>query len=175
MQKGFTIIEMVVVMAVFLIVIGASISLFISIVQSQKGVLGSQDLLNQASYIAERITKGLRMAGRYSEGIKWCTGENNIYSLTHAENDFYKGIKFVNESDGGACTEFYAGQDGILYEAKSYNETETPSVVALTSDNLAVDLKFAINGMPGCSANSSACVDSAKSLFATAAMYLILS
>ena len=50
-KKGFTIIEMVVVMAVFLFIVGAAISIFISVIQNQRRVLAEQQTLNQISYL----------------------------------------------------------------------------------------------------------------------------
>ena len=61
-SAGFTIIELIVVMAVFLFVIGAAISVFISIIQHQKRVLAEQQILNQISYVEEYMSKSLRTA-----------------------------------------------------------------------------------------------------------------
>ena len=59
-NKGFTLIELIVVMTVFLLVIGAAMGIFISIVQNQKKILSEQELLNQISYVEEYMSKALR-------------------------------------------------------------------------------------------------------------------
>jgi len=61
-NKGFTLVELVVAMAVFLFIIGAAITVFLSIIQHQKTVLQEQKVLNQLSYAMEHMSKALRMA-----------------------------------------------------------------------------------------------------------------
>ncbi len=52
-------IELIVVMAVFLLIIGGAVGIFISIIGSQRRLLYEQELLNQTSYIEEHISKVL--------------------------------------------------------------------------------------------------------------------
>ena len=59
---GFTLVELVVVISVFLLVISTATSIFISVVQNQKILLAQQEALSQISYTLEYMTKGLRMA-----------------------------------------------------------------------------------------------------------------
>ena len=152
---GFTIIELVVVLAVFLFIIGAGIGIFLSIIQSQKRVLSEQQLLNQVSYAEEHMSKALRTAGKGTVG---CLGEGNegrIYVLTHYDPIIgaYMGVKFLNQSEKNIagdfiCQEFLldvASQDDsslVLWEKK-----DDGSPVALTSNNLKIDsARFVING-----------------------------
>lgn len=165
LSKGFTIIEMIVVMAVFLFVIGATISIFISIIQNQKRVLSEQQLLNQISYTEEYMSKALRMArAELDEG---CLLDSNgddhpgyIYLLTRWDPnlDRYKGIKFINQSDvfssqNPTCQEFFLDNitdpsRPVLKELKGSGDA-----VALTSTNLQIDpenpIRFSVNGSLG--------------------------
>ena len=110
-EKGFTLIEMIIVMAVFFFVIGAALSIFISIVQNQKKVLAEQQFLNQISYVEEYMSKALRMAETSidSDPTTYCIPEGYIYQLTRydIENKIWRGIKFINQSDSGKCQEFF--------------------------------------------------------------------
>jgi len=156
---GFTIIELVVVMAVFLFIIGAAISIFISIIQHQKRVLAEQELIDQLSYGLEHMSKALRTARAAvtPSDIK-CMGEDNagyIYLLRHYDKatSLYKGIRFINQSDvdpdgNPICEEFFFDESsGKIKEIKNDKEATD-----LTSSKLEIEyVKFAINGSDGTS------------------------
>ena len=153
-KRGFTIIEVIVVMAVFLFIVGAGIGIFISIVQNQKRVLAEQQLLNQVSYIEEYMSKALRMAKTDQAGD--CIGEKNIYKLTRYDTGLgsYRGIEFINPSDFDSegnpiCQQFFLDNitdpdHPVLKEL--INSDNDNDAVALTSDNLKINsMKFLIN------------------------------
>jgi type II secretory pathway pseudopilin PulG len=157
LSKGFTLIELIVVMAVFIFVITASISIFLSIIQSQRKVLVKQQVFNQISYIEEYVSKALRMAKTDLDG--GCLGEANkgyVYLLTgpDAVSGLYTGIKFINQTDNNACQEFfldYTNPDQpILKERKNGS-----NAVALSSNNLHINyISFGINETDGSIASS---------------------
>jgi len=142
-QEGFTLIELIVVMAVFFFIVGAVIGIFISIIQNQKKVLAEQQLLNQISYVKEHVSKALRMASVAPSGST-CISQGYIYSLTHYDigSGTYKGIKFINGSENDICQEFFwDSADSIL------KETKNGAPVPLTSSTLQINsVRFAING-----------------------------
>ena len=137
-RKGFTLIELIVVMAVFLFVIGAAITIFISIFQQQKRILSEQEFLNQISYSEEYMSKALRAAETVTDST--CVPAGYSYLLTHynSGSGFYEGIRFFNQSntaDSGApdpiCQEFYWGNCDpanpdslVLCEIKNNDQAE---------------------------------------------------
>jgi prepilin-type N-terminal cleavage/methylation domain-containing protein len=149
--NGFTLIEVIVVMAVFMLIVGSAISIFISIVQHQKNILAEQELLNQSSYAIETISKALRMAGRDDVGDCISVGYNYMLSEWNLTLRGYTHIKFLNQSDidflgNQACQEFYL-DDGVLKEVKRYLVADPINPIAITSAKLKVNsLVFAING-----------------------------
>lgn len=163
-SNGFTLVELIVVMAVLLFVVGTAIGIFISIVQHQKVILSEQELLNQTSFVVERMSKALRVAKKDSTGE--CLGSGYIghnYLLTrpNISTGAYTGIKFINQSDNDACQEFYLYTDNsdpehtitVLKELK--DSTNDSQAVALTSDRLMINsLRFGINGEDGSTTGS---------------------
>lgn len=164
-EKGFTLIEMIIVMAIFFFIIGAALSIFISIVQNQKNVLAKQQFLNQISYIEEYMSKALRMAETSIEPDinRACIEEGYIYMLTRYDSTTQKwrGIKFLNQSDRGECQEFFLDNvkpNGtapliqndpknpiILKELKGIN-VDDDSAIPLTSPSLQIKaMNFSIN------------------------------
>lgn len=140
-KKGFTIIELVVVMAIFLFIIGVAIGIFISIIKNQKRILAEQQALNQVSYAMEHMSKALRMAKTAPDDT--CLDKKGyIYQLTRWDNQIatYNGIKFINQSNEDVCQEFYL-EGGILKEQKNGQDS-----LNLTSFNLKINhIKFIIN------------------------------
>lgn len=168
---GFTIVELIIVIAVFMFIIGAAISIFISIFQHQKRVLSEQEFINQISYVEEYMSKALRVAKVAQTSFDTeCLGESNagyIYLLTRYDQALgtYRGIKFVNQtstdtSGNPLCQEFFLDNTTdssrpVLKELK--NSSNDNDAVALTSSNLQINyIKFAINGSDG---SSQGCVN----------------
>lgn len=175
-SKGFTLIELIVVMAVFLFVVGAAIAIFISIIANQKKVLAEQELLNQVSYVEEYMSKALRMAKASSslDSEVTCFQESNpdadkdgyVYLLTRPdtsadpsdkESGFYAGIKFLNQTGDSPtsspiCQEFYLGKcdpanPDKLVLCEIKNDSQP---VPLTPANLQIiSIKFGIDGKDG--------------------------
>jgi len=157
---GFTLIELIVVMAVFLLIMGTAISIFISIVQHQRRIMAQEELLNQASYFVEYMTKGLRMAGKAQTDD--CIGEGYVYQLEDFSDGVWKGIKFINQSDPdiahpeGACQKFCLDastpENPVLKEIKnSAGSWDCSTGTNVTSTNLSIEsLNFSLNGLiPG--------------------------
>ena len=143
-NKGFTIVELIVVMTVFSFVIGAAIGIFISIIQHQKKVLAEQQLLNQISYVEEYMSKALRAAKTAEDDT--CIPSGYIYLLTRHNGTIYNGIKFINQSNSNVCQEiFLDADDNILKERK-----EDDSLVNLISTDLQINfVRFSVNGLDG--------------------------
>lgn len=170
-ENGFTLIELIVVMSVFLLVIGASIGIFISIVQHQRRILVEQEILNQTSYIQEYISKAIRMAARDVAGnclVDYSptalTGDSypgHNFLLTRPDGGVFTGIKFINQSNLGylghpICQEFYLDITTTPYTIKELKSTwpsytaSDSDAVALSSGKLDIDfIRFGINGTDG--------------------------
>ena len=61
-QKGVTLIEMLVAVAIFSIIVAAISGLFISSIRTQGRILATQELLDQTSYALEYMGRAIRMA-----------------------------------------------------------------------------------------------------------------
>jgi type II secretory pathway pseudopilin PulG len=163
-QQGFTIVEAVVAITIFLFIIGAVISIFLSIVESQREVLSEQQLLNQMSFAEETMSKALRVAEADPTGD--CISDESadtgfVYELTRPDSGTgkYDGIKFINSSDttesgAGTCTEFFLEQDpstgnGVLEELKAASDGTMldANAIPLTSPTFNITgVDFALNG-----------------------------
>ena len=146
-KNGFTLIELVVVLALFMLIISVTVGIFISVIQHQKRVLSQQDLLGQLSYAQEYMSRTLRSAVKDTSGNCLVNGENAhsgyTYLLTHynIELDAYEGIRFITKDN--TCQEFFRDSgDGLLKEIKDGALPQN-----LVSDTFIMSsVKFIING-----------------------------
>lgn len=110
-NKGFSLIELVVVLTLFLIIGAVTVNIFISIVKNQRRVVEEQELLNQVSFASEYMSKALRSAIADPNGA--CLGvSGRVYLLPFSRCpngtlEACNGIKFVDSSDNNACKEFF--------------------------------------------------------------------
>ena len=145
-QKGVTIIELVVVLAIFAFIIATTVNIFISAIQQQRNALREQELLNQASYDIEYMSRMIRMVVNDTSGA--CLGgvyAGYDYLLTHYDNasGFYQGVRFI--SDDNNCYNFFLDTDGIL---KSQFQGNTYNILSRSQlNNFTIKyVRFVVNG-----------------------------
>lgn len=139
-QKGFTLIELVVALALFVLVLDIVASIFVLVVRHQKNILNQQQAVNEVSFALERISLHLRNA-KASQTVACLPNPQNVYVLTHPNvaTGLHEGIKFI-DSDG-ACHEFFI-ENGIFKERVNNGQVQP-----LLSGNTAL-AAFVINGDP---------------------------
>lgn len=127
-NKGFTLIEMMVAVAIFTALVAAGSSVFVASIKSQRQSLATQEVLDQTSYLVEHMSRALRMAKKDMAGT--CTG---TVRLNYIFED--QCIKFVNYND--ECQQFCLDGTRIKNEDGVY----------LTSDSLQItDFSVDISG-----------------------------
>lgn len=142
-QKGFTLAEILVAMAVFLLIMGSATGLFTSAVRNQRRFLITQEILNQTSYALEYMGRTIRMARKDLSGD--CIAAQTNYANPSGDSS----IRFLDYD--GKCREF--SKEGTqLTEKRSdtqyaadFPSTGTPLTSAST--NLSINsLKFRLSG-----------------------------
>ncbi|HNW20066.1 MAG TPA: prepilin-type N-terminal cleavage/methylation domain-containing protein [bacterium] len=89
---GFTLIESMVAVAIFVLLIVSATNIFLSIVRSQRNTLSSKNAQESVSYALEVMTKELRMA-KIDDGS--CGAAESVYTVS-ADGD---QIRFRNYQD----------------------------------------------------------------------------
>lgn len=150
MNRGFTIIEMLVAMAIFTFVAGAASGLFVSSLRAQRVSLARQQLLDQTSYALEYMSRSLRMAKKELFDHPFACLSQRGYNYTNPRgDDSVRFIKYDYEAGQNVCHEFFL-DDGQLKEYKMILDGPaggTESVQPLTSDDLLINsLKFTLTG-----------------------------
>ena len=126
-QRGFSLIELTVVLGIFLVVTSVSVSIFISMLSQEKRILAEQELINQTNYITQYVSDALRMATADKDGA--CLGQAGyVYALTHCSQTSLtcNGVKFINTLDNNACEEVFVDDTtNTLSQIKNQNEAQS--------------------------------------------------
>lgn len=136
LQKGFSLVEIMVAVAIFSVVISVASMSFILAIKSQKKSLAEQELLAQTSYVMEYMSRALRMAKKDLSGD--CIAAKTNYGRPYGNSS----IRFLNyEGATGECQEFFLDVDGQLKMRKSSDDTAANfgAAVPLTSATLTID------------------------------------
>ncbi|MEA3295615.1 MAG: prepilin-type N-terminal cleavage/methylation domain-containing protein [Patescibacteria group bacterium] len=131
-NKGFTLIEIMLSVALFSILIVAVLNIFHYSAKAHEKILNSQEILNQTSYIMEYMSRSIRMAQKDIDGD--CSGATG---KTYNSGD--DSIKFINYD--GFCQEFYL--DGNILKQSIDDSTGVPLISSEFKVNL---IKFEILG-----------------------------
>jgi len=135
MKKGFTLIELIVSMAIFLIVMVTIIELFAAGIKAQKKSLALQTLSDSASYAIEYMSRTIRMAKKDLTGTYISSGCN-------FENPSYPDLSRIRFLNYERDDQWFILDNGQIKEKK--NDAE---FTALTSDNFQVSkLSFKLSG-----------------------------
>jgi len=125
-KKAFTLIEVLVSVAIFSLLIAGPTGFFISSLKGQKKALSSQELIDNTSYFLEYFSRAVRMAQKDSSSVCLTNSSNK----TNYELVGELGIKFVNYK--GDCQEIFL-EGGRIKEKRGGLD-----VGFLTSANLEV-------------------------------------
>lgn len=128
LNKGFTMIEMVVSVGIFFTVIGMVSGIFLSTLRGQARTLAFQELLDQTGYTIEYMGRSIRMAVRATDNS--CITDGFNFEKTNTGGG--GGIKFIDHQ--GNCIEFYL--DSSTHQLKKKKNSDAP--LDLTSINLEV-------------------------------------
>lgn len=137
MKKAFTLVEMLVVIGMFSLILGAVSGLFILGISTQRRILASQEMLGEISFALEYMVRSLRMAKKDDIEINLIT--KNCLLANKANYEVSNGeIRFRNYRN--ECQRFYLENEKIL-EQKNYDLAGQP--LPLTSDKIKIkSLKF---------------------------------
>lgn len=100
-QSGFTLVELLVAMSIFVIIVSIAVGVFVSTVRNQRLLTELMAVNNNAGGVLEQITREART------GYRFCEGQNPDFSCSLVGKTLtftnYRGVKITyefNESDG---------------------------------------------------------------------------
>lgn len=146
-NRGFTLIELVVVMSLFMLVLGVTVSIFISVIRQQKRVLVEQELLTQVQHAKEYITSNLQTAKKDSAGACLVDRAGRHYRFWYLLTRYnetaktYEGIKFIDEQ--GNCQEIFF--DVATKSLKVSHNAQMPQDI-LSPESPLTRVVFMVNG-----------------------------
>lgn len=143
-KNGYTLVEILVGIAIFALLVAGPTGLFISSLKSQNRILGLREVVDSSSYVLEYMSRALRMARKDLEGN--CVQGGDIYNYGFPVGQNTR-IIFLNYQN--ICQQFALIDGYRLKERKSTdgNKANFGQFMSLTSQRLSVDLlQFEIKG-----------------------------
>lgn len=134
MNKGFSLVELLVAVVVFLIAATAAVGVFSSALRNQRYILASQQLLDQSSYALEYMSKSLRMA-KENEGNECGIGSGNTYGTPAADSLKIKSQRKECQTFSLAGS---AGNQQLVDSRKEVGGEEVYSYLPLLSEDFNV-------------------------------------
>ncbi|MBI2624792.1 MAG: type II secretion system protein [Candidatus Nealsonbacteria bacterium] len=134
MKRGFTIIEILVSVAIFSVVTLVALGIFNLTLRSQRQSLADQQIISQASYVMEYMSRAVRMARKDMPGSCLTVFGAAFNYETNPQSD---RIRFLNYQN--ICQEFFL-EGGRLKERKSSDSSAANFLqpLSLTSPGLTV-------------------------------------
>lgn len=145
-KKGFTLVEVLVCIALFGIISVALINVFVASIKSQSRIIYSQELLEQSSYVLEYMNSKIRMAIKDVDGSCITIG-GSTYNI-YGGGSSIRFISYNAEISDYVCREFFL-ENNLIKERSSTDTSSSNFGVAsvIASPSFKVNsLKFSIFG-----------------------------
>jgi prepilin-type N-terminal cleavage/methylation domain-containing protein len=173
-NSGFTLIEMIVSLAIFSIIITMSIGALLVLISSNQRLQGEQSVMTNLAFALDSMTREIRTGyNYYCEGKPNDSGNSNIFNESNsqedligtdtqdcpagrAQSDNFQGISFY---EGGSSIVGGTGSR-ILYFYDAVNSTikrrisESESQAVISSGLLITDAEFTVTGSDPVSAGT---------------------
>lgn len=133
LQKGFTLLEIIVSMSIFALIVLMAISTFQSINEGQRSAIASQNTQESMRYAFEIMSKEMRTAQARNPKCGGTTN-NKVFNVNSSQDILY----FLNKNN--ECTQYY------IYENSLYIKRNSGGIgLPVTPDEVKVsNLKFSI-------------------------------
>lgn len=135
MNKGFTLIEIIVAATIFSIVISAVSSLLVMSLRGQRNIFIQQNLVDNTRFALEQMSRQIRMAQSDETGV--CTGTAGAMYSSGGTS-----LSFIDYQNPGNCLTYELSGTKI----KKQSDTGQP-FVDLTADDININrLNFIVHG-----------------------------
>jgi len=130
-KRGQSLIEMIVVIAIFSVTMLAATDIFKWVIQGQKNALAAQTVQENIRYAFETMSKEIRMAQESDTG---CLGSGiyKVYNTSASNSRLY----FRNQN--GDCVTYYLSGNAIMVTRAGTSAAITPDEITVSNLNFSV-------------------------------------
>ncbi len=138
MNKGFTLIELIVSVAIFSLIISAAAGLLVNGLKAQRRALAYQGLADQVSFAAENISRSARMAKKelFNHAFNCLSVRGRNYE--NSGGNKLRFIKYDYDAAANVCHEFFL-EAGQLKEFRKNLTTGAEITQPLTSADFQIN------------------------------------
>lgn len=113
-NKGFTLIEIVVSVSLFVLIVLLSTSIFRGVIESQRSALASQNIQDSLRFIFESISREMRTARGDHDGSSCGSGHFKVYNTNSAFGSPDSGNSLFFENRNQQCVKVATTTQGAL-------------------------------------------------------------
>lgn len=139
MNRGFTLVELIVSVAIFTLVISAAAGLLVNGLKAQRRALAYQELADQVSFAVEDISRSARMAKKelLNHTFNCLSVRGRNYENTGGSTAKLRFIKYDYDASADVCHEFFL-EGGQIKEFRKNLTSGVETTQPLTSTGLQV-------------------------------------
>ncbi len=140
-KNGYTLVEILVGIAIFSLLVAGPTGLFISSLRSQNRILGLREVVDSSSYVLEYMSRALRMAQKDLTPTGECIPMGTNYEIPIGQPRRINFLSYSHKDDKFICRQFAWESDALkLMERRSTSEKRTNfrPPLDLTSPDLEV-------------------------------------
>lgn len=130
-NKGVTLLEMVVAVAIFSVAVLAAMGIFNMAIEGQRNVIAAQNLQESLRYSLEMMGKEIRMAQKVSGSDCPGFGMGNKVYRTSASELYFKNIK-------GECVKYFLDNNRLKIKRADNEDFLTPDEIKINKLNFYV-------------------------------------
>jgi len=120
-NKGFTLLEMLVATAIFSVVFLMITSIYLSLVESQRSVIATQNIQESMKFVFEMMSKEIRVAKKSDNE---CSLAHPIRKIFNTDNDSNTGAVLYFKNKNDKCVSYFLEPDGGVNRLKINRDGE---------------------------------------------------
>ena len=133
-KKGFTLVEMLVAVAIFMMVVTVAMSALMSVINANRKARAIQGVVSNVNFVVESISRDMRMGSDYSN----FDGRDPLSSISYSSpSGYYIYYKFVAPKDGAhgylsRCSSEHSSSCNSNINSDNYSQVTSPDVDVLS-------------------------------------------
>ncbi len=144
-EKGYSLLEMIVAIAMFATIFLMVTSIYMSLLKSQRSVIATQTIQESMKFVLELISKEMRTAVKSNDSCAGVLGllsddglglENKVYNTD--SSSFASGEALYFKNSGGKCVAYYLNGDRLMINRDGVVLPVTPNELSLSNLDFSV-------------------------------------
>ena len=123
-KNGYTLVEILVGIAIFALLVAGPTGLFISSLRSQNRILGLREVVDSSSYVLEYMSRALRMAQKDSTPTGECIPMGTNYEIPTGQPKRINFLSYSHKDEKYICRQFFWDSEVDVLQLREKQSTD---------------------------------------------------